>query len=87
MVTDFKDLDMHSPDELLEGFLVIPHDLPRDQWPPRPEVAAQLSQVTEWWVEACLHRKTLIDPVDEILCKPFERLGIEGMAVRALPMD
>ncbi|KAJ9637879.1 protein kinase activating protein dpb11 [Coniosporium tulheliwenetii] len=78
VVIDLKDLDMHSPDELAQGFLVIPHDLPRDQWPARPEVATQLSEVTEWWVEACLHRKTLIDPVDEVLCKPFKRLGIDG---------
>ncbi|EON70028.1 hypothetical protein W97_09294 [Coniosporium apollinis CBS 100218] len=77
-VLDLRDLDMHSPDELAQGFLVIPHDLPRDQWPARPEIATQLSRVTEWWVEACLHRKALVDPVDEILCKPFERLGIEG---------
>jgi DNA replication regulator DPB11 len=78
-----------SPEGLLEeedlenGYLLIPHDIPEDQLSPIPELAYQLQQVTEWWVESCLASKTLVNPVEEPLCRPFRNLAIEG---RRAPM-
>jgi DNA replication regulator DPB11 len=72
-----------SPADLLEedlenGYLLIPHDVPENNLPPIPELAQRLQQVTEWWVESCLASKTLVNPVEEPLCRPFSNLAIEG---------
>lgn len=66
-------------EEILEnGYLLIPHDTPEDSLPPVPAPVDQLQRVTEWWVESCLASKTLVNPEDEPLCRPFGNLAIEG---------
>ena len=37
-----------------------------------------MSLVTNWWVERCLYGKRLVDPADDVLSRPFERLSISG---------
>jgi DNA replication regulator DPB11 len=73
------------PDQLTEledvenGFLVVPHDVAENQIPPIPSRAVKLQRVTEWWVESCIMRKSLVDPALNPLCRPFAQLAIEGM--------
>jgi DNA replication regulator DPB11 len=61
------------------GYLVTPHDAPKDQLPPIAPGATNLQPVTEWWVESCIMEKKLVDPVSRPLCRPFATLSIEGM--------
>jgi len=85
VLTNPKDLEGCDPVELDQGFIVVPHDVPHAKIPATPSFAERLFTATEWWVETCLTRKTLIDPAhhlvdmaDDVLCRPFTRLGIEG---------
>jgi len=61
-----------------ESFLIVPHDLPSHMVPPIPLPAEKLIWVTEWWVESCLQKKSLVDPNDDPLVKPFATLNIKG---------
>jgi DNA replication regulator DPB11 len=70
--------DLLEEDNLENGYLLIPHDVPEDQLPLVPDSAQRLQQVTEWWVESCLASKTLVNPGKEPLCRPFKTLNIEG---------
>jgi DNA replication regulator DPB11 len=69
---------LFEEENLENGYLMIPHDLPEDDLPPIPELARKLQPVTEWWVECCLASKTLVNPVDDPLCRPFKKLAVEG---------
>ncbi|KAK3070311.1 protein kinase activating protein dpb11 [Teratosphaeriaceae sp. CCFEE 6253] len=51
-------------------YLLMPHA--SDNSPmPLPTVPADTKLVTEWWVERCIHSKTLIEPLDDPLCRPL----------------
>ena len=68
-----------NADEIEEGsFLIVPHYLPSHMIPPIPLPAEKLIQVTEWWVESCIQKKSLVDPTDDLLVKPFAKLNING---------
>ncbi|KAF2009075.1 hypothetical protein BU24DRAFT_468471 [Aaosphaeria arxii CBS 175.79] len=60
-----------------KAFLVVPHDVASDL-ASLPGGAGDLSLVTNWWVEQCLHKKSLVDPYESILCQPFNKLSISG---------
>lgn len=34
--------------------------------------------VTNWWVERCLYGKRLVDPTEDVLSRPFNKLSING---------
>jgi DNA replication regulator DPB11 len=70
--------DLTEEEDLENGYLLIPHDVPEEHLPPIPQLAQRLQQVTEWWVESCLASKTLVNPEEEPLCRPFSNLAIEG---------
>src|SRR5882757_6375172 len=72
------ELEQESHDGLQYGFLIVPHDVASTELPAVPEPAGRLCRVTNWWVEKCLYRKGLVDPVGEVLCRPFKRLGVDG---------
>jgi len=61
-----------------ESFLVVPHDLPSHMVPPVPTHVKNSKRVTEWWVESCLQKKSIVDPDDDPLVKPFAKLKIKG---------
>ncbi|KAF2762808.1 hypothetical protein EJ05DRAFT_481689 [Pseudovirgaria hyperparasitica] len=65
-------------EKLEDGFLIVPDDAPVTRLPPLPELAQRLLKVTNWWVEKCLHNKTLIDPTEDALCRPFAKIHING---------
>lgn len=78
VVRTTAELEQESHDGLQHGFLIVPHDVASTGLPTVPEPAGRLCRVTNWWVEKCLYRKGLVDPVGEVLCRPFKRLGIDG---------
>ncbi|OCL05394.1 BRCT domain-containing protein, partial [Glonium stellatum] len=80
VVRTTAELEQESSDGLEHGFLIVPHDVASTELPVVPEPASKLCRVTNWWVEKCLHRKGLVDPVGEVLCRPFKRLGINGFS-------
>jgi DNA replication regulator DPB11 len=77
VIREASQLQGFSADDLGRGYLVVPHDVPVDP-STLPEGAGNLSLVTNWWVERCLHGKCLVDPTDCVLCRPFNNLNISG---------
>ena len=68
-----------NADEIQEkSFLVVPHDLPSHLVPPIPTAVENLKQVTEWWVESSLQKRSLVDPDDDPLVKPFAKSNVKG---------
>lgn len=70
--------DIPEDEDLEDGYLLIPHDVPEDSLLPIPAPCSEWQRVTEWWVESCLASKTLVNPEDEPLCRPFSNLAIKG---------
>lgn len=70
------DLDKFSAEERFDGYLVIPHDIPQAEIRDLPDIA--MTQVTEFWVESCLHNKKLVDPNLDTLCQPLRHSRIDG---------
>lgn len=75
--TTQEELESFSEDDICDGFLVTPHDTLEEQLLPLPDVRMQ--RVTEWWIEVCLHQRTLVDPSQSLLCEPFFDGPIEGL--------
>ncbi|KAL1628645.1 protein kinase activating protein dpb11 [Neofusicoccum ribis] len=73
-----EQLCSHDDSDLEKGFLITPSDAPRDALEDLPLVAEALTRVNEWWVEKCLYRKKIVDPTEEVICKPFPRIPIPG---------
>jgi DNA replication regulator DPB11 len=73
------ELDNVVADDLNQGFLVLPHDTKVDLVSGSlPERAGCLTLVTNWWVERCLYGKLLVDPTNDVLSRPFDKLRISG---------
>jgi hypothetical protein len=70
--------ELDADETMEESFLIMPHDLPSYMMPPIPSPAERLKRVTEWWVESCLQMKSLVDPEDDPLVRPFAKLSIKG---------
>ncbi|KAF2705857.1 hypothetical protein K504DRAFT_493711 [Pleomassaria siparia CBS 279.74] len=77
VIRNHAEIEHVSSDDLRRGFLVVPHDVPVDLTL-LPEGAGKMSLATNWWVERCLHGKRLVNPTDNVLCRPFNNLGISG---------
>ena len=75
-----NDLDAVPSDELRRGYLVIPHDVEVNVVSRTlPERAGSMRNlVTNWWVERCLYGKRLVDPTEDVLSRPFDKLSING---------
>ncbi|KAF1933265.1 uncharacterized protein M421DRAFT_193164 [Didymella exigua CBS 183.55] len=76
------DLEKLTSSNLRRGYLVIPHDVEVDAVSRSlPERAGSLMNlVTNWWVERCLYGKRLVDPTDDVLSRPFDKLSINGFS-------
>lgn len=75
------DLNNFPLDQLKQSYVVIPHDAEIDLTALPAHAGSYVSWVTNWWVERCLYGKRLVDPADDVLSRPFERLSISGMFV------
>ena len=62
------------------GFVLVPHDGPSDQLVSLPALAGGLELATEWWLECCIAMKTLVNPNNNPLCRPFTHLRVDGKA-------
>lgn len=74
------DLERLPSSDLRRAYLVIPHDVEVDVVSGSlPERAGSIMNlVTNWWVERCLYGKRLVDPTDDVLSRPFDKLSING---------
>ena len=61
-----------------QNFLIVPHDLPAERIPPAPASVEHFTRVTEWWVESCVHSRSIVDPETDRFCKPFAHLAVNG---------
>ncbi|KAG9190977.1 hypothetical protein G6011_09065 [Alternaria panax] len=73
-------LNNASSEDLRRGYFVIPHDVEVDLTALPERAGSHLSLVTNWWVERCLYGKRLVDPTDDVLSRPFEKLSISGFS-------
>lgn len=68
---------------------MLPHDVEIDvvsgSLPER--AGSMMNLVTNWWVERCLYGKRLVDPTDDVLSRPFDKLSINGklLALARIP--
>jgi DNA replication regulator DPB11 len=65
-------------ERLLRLFRVVPSNLPMSEYSELPQSGVTVETVTEWWVERCLHQKTLIEPAEHVIGRPFPKFPIEG---------
>ena len=77
-ICDAAELNNFATDDLRQGFLSVPHDMQPD-FTSLPETAGELSLVSYWWVERCLHGKCMVDPTEYVLSKPLEKISISGV--------
>ncbi|OMP83711.1 S-M checkpoint control protein rad4, partial [Diplodia seriata] len=73
-----EQLCSHEDSELESGFLITPSNIACGELEDLPIVAEGLTRVNEWWVEKCLYQKKIVDPAEEVICKPFPRLPMQG---------
>lgn len=60
----------------MRRFIIVPHNMPRQELPRLPCEHAQL--VTEFWVERCLEAKIFLDPETYRLGRPFTEYPLPG---------
>ena len=54
-----------------KSYMVVSHLNSASELPEIPQSATHIQIVTEWWVERCIGTKSLVDPVDYTLGRPF----------------
>jgi DNA replication regulator DPB11 len=54
-----------------KSYMVVSHLTSASELPEIPLSATHIQAVTEWWVERCIGTKSLVDPADYILGRPF----------------
>ncbi|KAF3354873.1 hypothetical protein VdG1_04529 [Verticillium dahliae VDG1] len=69
-------LDARGP-SAFQRFLVVPQSSQPETHPQLPP-DAYIDIVTEFFVERCLHNKTLCQPSDHVLGRPFARFPVDG---------
>ncbi|CRK12976.1 hypothetical protein BN1723_009886 [Verticillium longisporum] len=69
-------LDARGP-SAFQRFLVVPQSSQPETHPQLPS-DAYIDIVTEFFVERCLHNKTLCQPSDHVLGRPFARFPVDG---------
>jgi DNA replication regulator DPB11 len=61
--------------------LLVPHDRPDGSFD-LPDVPEDTQQVTEWWVERCVHYKRFFDPAEDVLSRPLWDSRVAGLEGR-----
>lgn len=58
-------------------FVVVPHGLRKRDCPDISDLDG-VSIVTEWWVEACMHKGRFVEPSEGFVYSPFKEFPLEG---------
>ena len=66
---------------MVEGTLLVPHNVPSENLTNISPVADSMMRATEWWAERCLHHRRFISPSSNVLCQPLPTLGIKGKSL------
>ncbi|KAI9816764.1 MAG: hypothetical protein M1827_001409 [Pycnora praestabilis] len=64
--------------EIPNNYLVIPHTLDMTRVSQLLSEECQVTTVTEWWVERCLHKKILVHPLAHVANTPLREFPIPG---------
>lgn len=59
-------------------FVVVPHNF-RGRDCPDISNYGSVSIVTEWWIEACMHKGRFVEPSEGFVYSTFEEFPLEGM--------
>lgn len=70
--------EIESQSERSEVLVVVPHDIGGERLAELPEALDKADKVNEWWVEKCLHGKSIIEYTSSSLYQPFRRTKIAG---------
>ncbi|KZF26720.1 hypothetical protein L228DRAFT_279888 [Xylona heveae TC161] len=84
IVPNLNGISSQSREDALNSYLMIPHDMESSDIPRFPESVCAPMTVTEWWLERCLYRKCRVDPLTDVMSKPFPSfpiLGFEKLAI------
>ncbi len=76
-IQDLRSATQASP--LRKAYVLAPHDTSSDEAGlDITGVDSPIIWVSEWWIERCLHRKTLTDPENDVCSRPLGRSPIPG---------
>lgn len=59
-------------------FVVVPATMRKRDCPDFSSIEDVLI-VTDWWLEACMHKSILLEPSDGFTYSPFEEFPLEGI--------
>lgn len=59
-------------------FVVVPHNFPERDCPDVSNFGS-ISTVTEWWIEACMHKGRFVEPSEGFVYSTFEEFPLEGI--------
>lgn len=76
IISSFRDLENYENSSRL--FVVVPHNLRRRDCPDISNCGS-VSIVTEWWIEACMHKGRFVEPSEGFVYSTFEEFPLEGM--------
>ncbi|KAJ4372559.1 protein kinase activating protein dpb11 [Didymella sp. IMI 355093] len=73
--------ELDQGEGIFQGRIVVIHGFDQDKVDvvsgSLPESAGSvMNLVTNWWVERCLYGKRLVDPTEDVLSRPFDKLSI-----------
>lgn len=76
IISSLQDLKKYEGSSRL--FVVVPHNLRRRDCPDISNYGS-VSIVTEWWIEACMHKRKFVEPFEGFVYSTFEEFPLEGM--------
>ncbi|KAI1435133.1 hypothetical protein GGR50DRAFT_658680 [Xylaria sp. CBS 124048] len=68
-------VSLGGSEPLSQRYLLVPQASPPNSYPEPPD---DVHVVTEFFIERCIHNKTLFSPTDHVLGRPFSRFPIEA---------
>lgn len=62
-------------------FVVVPVSMRKRDCPDVSNIG-DVSIVTEWWIEACMHKSRLVEPSEGFTFSPYDDYPLEGMFLK-----
>lgn len=76
IVSSLQDLKNYEGSSRL--FVAVPHNLRARDCPDISNYGS-ISTVTEWWIEACMHKGRFVEPSEGFVYSAFEEFPLGGM--------
>ncbi|KAI9827751.1 MAG: hypothetical protein M1832_004240 [Thelocarpon impressellum] len=78
MISSLEKLEVTPSADAGPSYMIVPHHTPMTAFEDLTGPNGAFTIVTEWWIERCLHRKSLVDPDSDVTSRPFARFPIQG---------